>query len=169
MTDPDKLAINFADPSEVEDWLSDIIADSFDEDWRARDGAKAIVREMEEMGVTLATLRSPSRELVERILDKLDTGLPYPTEACAIVRSVAALRAPSEAGWRDIASALDCEEGVIVCDASKPNPAVGVARLLDGRWRGYNHEYGFECFYPTPTHWQPLPPPPAPAGERDRG
>lgn len=65
-------------------------------------------------------------------------------------------------GWRDIATAPDREDGVLVCDANKPDPAVGSARFIDGRWRGYDHGFGVECIYPTPTHWRPLPAPPTP-------
>ena len=66
--------------------------------------------------------------------------------------------------WKPIESAPDCEGGVLICDASKPNPAVGVARYLDGRWLGANLEWGFvsDAIWPTPTHWMPLPPPPTP-------
>jgi hypothetical protein len=65
--------------------------------------------------------------------------------------------------WQPIETALDCEDGVLVCDADKPNPAVGVARFIDGRWRGFDHGMGVECMWPTPTHWQPLPEPPVSA------
>lgn len=63
-------------------------------------------------------------------------------------------------GWQPIETAPDLEDGVLVVDANKPHPAVGVARFIDGRWRGYNHALGIECYYPTPTHW--MRPPAAP-------
>lgn len=62
--------------------------------------------------------------------------------------------------WQPIETAVHSEEGILVCDASKPEPAVGVARYLEGRWVGYDHAFGVECLYPTPTHWMPLPAPP---------
>ena len=65
--------------------------------------------------------------------------------------------------WQPIETAIDSEDGVLVCDAAKPRPAVGVARYLDGVWRGFDHGYGVECIYPTPTHWMPLPAPPVSA------
>jgi len=65
------------------------------------------------------------------------------------------------AGWRPIEEATHSEDGVLVCDASKPHPAVGVARLIDGTWRGFDHSFGVECIYPTPSHFMPLPSPPA--------
>lgn len=52
------------------------------------------------------------------------------------------------------------EDGVIITDASRPFPAVGVARIIGGEWIGYDHEMGVECVYPSPTHWMPLPEPP---------
>lgn len=42
-----------ADWSEHEDAISDAISDSIDMDWSARDGAKAVVRLLNEMGVKL--------------------------------------------------------------------------------------------------------------------
>ena len=65
--------------------------------------------------------------------------------------------------WQPIETAPDCEEGILICDASKPNPAVGVARYIDGKWMGASLEYGFvnEALWPTPSHWMPLPTPPA--------
>lgn len=68
----------------------------------------------------------------------------------------------TQQGWQPIETAPDYEDGILVCDASKPYPAVGVARFIAGRWRGFDHGMGVECFYPTPTHWRPLPAPPAP-------
>lgn len=59
--------------------------------------------------------------------------------------------------WQPIATALDNEDGILVCDARRPNPAVGTARLIDGQWCGFDHSYGIECIYPSPTHWMPLP------------
>lgn len=63
-------------------------------------------------------------------------------------------------GWRAMDSAPYGEDGILVCDATKPHPAVGVARFMDGAWRGYDLAFGVECIYPTPTHWMPLPPAP---------
>lgn len=59
--------------------------------------------------------------------------------------------------WKPIETAPDREDGILVVDATKPNPAVGVARLIEGKWRGYDHSYGVECLWPSPTHWMPLP------------
>ena len=67
-------------------------------------------------------------------------------------------------GWRtDFENAPDCEEGILIVDASKISPAVGTARFVEGEWRGYDHGYGVECLWPSPTHWMPLPA--APTGE----
>lgn len=65
-------------------------------------------------------------------------------------------------GWQPIETAPDNEDGVLICDADKPDPAIGVARFMDGKWRGANLEWGFvgEAIWPTPTHWMPLPKPP---------
>jgi hypothetical protein len=65
--------------------------------------------------------------------------------------------------WQPIHSfedSPDFEDGVLICDSSKPYPVVGTARLIDGKWSGFNHSYGVECFWPSPTHWMPLPAPP---------
>lgn len=67
-------------------------------------------------------------------------------------------------GWRtDFENAPDCEEGILIVDATKISPAVGTARFVEGEWRGYNHGYGVECLWPSPTHWMPLPA--APTGD----
>lgn len=86
----------------------------------------------------------------------------------AALRDAALASVSPDSGWRDIATAPDCQDGVLICDTTKPNPAVGVARLMDGEWRGANLEWGFvgECIWPTPTHWQPLPTPPVTEGEQ---
>lgn len=66
--------------------------------------------------------------------------------------------------WRtDFENAPDCEEGILIVDATKISPAVGTARFIDGEWCGYDHGHGVECLWPSPTHWMPLPA--APTGE----
>ena len=83
--------------------------------------------------------------------------------------AIAALSVSGDMRWQPIESAPDCEEGIIVCDAAKPNPAVGVARYMEGRWRGAHTEWGFvsEAIWPEPTHWMPLPEPPNPSGQQE--
>ena len=51
-------------PQEIEDLLTDAIGDSFDMDWQARDGAKAIMRELAECGLHI-TLTPERRDLIE--------------------------------------------------------------------------------------------------------
>lgn len=64
--------------------------------------------------------------------------------------------------WRtDFENAPDCEEGILIVDATKISPAVGTARFIDGEWCGYDHGHGVECLWPSPTHWMPLPSPPS--------
>ena len=77
--------------------------------------------------------------------------------------ATAALSVSGDMRWQPIESAPDCEEGIIVCDAAKPKPTVGVARYMEGRWRGAHMGWGFvsEAIWPEPTHWMPLPEPPA--------
>lgn len=66
--------------------------------------------------------------------------------------------------WRtDFENAPDCEDGILIVDATKISPAVGTARFIDGEWCGYDHGHGVECLWPSPTHWMPLPA--APTGE----
>ena len=80
-------------------------------------------------------------------------------------RVTAAPASPLPGGvWRtDFENAPDCEEGILIVDATKISPAVGTARFIDGEWCGYDHGHGVECLWPSPTHWMPLPA--APTGE----
>lgn len=48
---------------EIEDLLTDAIGDSFDMDWIARDGAKAIMRELAECGLHIT--RTPERQVLQ--------------------------------------------------------------------------------------------------------
>ena len=51
-------------PEEIEDLLTDAIGDSFDMDWQARDGAKAIMRELADCGLHI-TLTPARRSLID--------------------------------------------------------------------------------------------------------
>lgn len=53
-------------PEEIEDLLTDAIGDSFDMDWIARDGAKAIMRELAECGLEI-TLTAARRDLLANL------------------------------------------------------------------------------------------------------
>jgi hypothetical protein len=46
---------NPADWEEIEDFFSDTISDSLDMDWTSRDGAKALVRALQEEGLVLCS------------------------------------------------------------------------------------------------------------------
>lgn len=81
-----------------------------------------------------------------------------------MVEAAPASPLPEGGGWRtDFENAPDCEEGILIVDATKISPAVGTARFIDGEWCGYDHGHGVECLWPSPTHWMPLPA--APTGE----
>ena len=114
------------------------------------------------------------QDAIERLKARLleIPGWTPPTDFMVTVRHAdlaAALSVSGDMRWQPIESAPDCEEGIIVCDAAKPNPAVGVARYMEGRWRGAHMEWGFvsEAIWPEPTHWMPLPEPPNPSGQQE--
>jgi hypothetical protein len=97
-----------------------------------------------------------------------ENGYAYPIRDELLAKIDAAIASvppvPIDDGWQPIETAPDCEDGILICDATKPNPAVGLCRLMDnGKWMGANLEWGFvsEAIWPTPTHWRPLPNPPS--------
>jgi hypothetical protein len=74
---------------EIEDLLTDAIGDSFDMDWVARDGAKAIMRELAECGLHI-TYTDARRNLIANPpitrtpLAAPDDGCWYPIEQCTL-------------------------------------------------------------------------------------
>jgi hypothetical protein len=76
---------------EIEDLLTDAIGDSFDMDWDARTGAKAIMRELAECGLHI-TLTPERRALVENpprpprvpLAEPDDDGCWYGVERCSL-------------------------------------------------------------------------------------
>lgn len=106
----------------------------------------------------------PTVELTDDMLFKIETGETV-TYGELKRRLSAAPASPLPGGvWRtDFENAPDCEEGILIVDATKISPAVGTARFIDGEWCGYDHGHGVECLWPSPTHWMPLPA--APTGE----
>ena len=55
--------------AELEDLIADAIRDSLDENWTARDGAQAVLRELERENLVIVKRRRPTlrREEVQRV------------------------------------------------------------------------------------------------------
>lgn len=73
-------------------------------------------------------------------------------------------------GWMPIETAPRDGRGILVVDVNAPAPEAGCAWYLFGKWSAVDPD-GEAVFEPelyhamvweTPTHWQPLPAPPAP-------
>lgn len=99
-------------------------------------------------------------EVIAR-LERLSGDLPpsYTKSRATVQDAIRLLRAPAE-GWQDIESAPK-DRPVLVAWADKPTWAPVTAYPGDGQWT--DEDGGI---YRTPTHWMPLPAPPATEGDR---
>lgn len=59
-----------------EDWLTEVLLDSLDMDWTARDGAKAIMRALDERGMGEGSAFPRTRKLDQLFFDAIHAATP---------------------------------------------------------------------------------------------
>lgn len=80
MSETDRVARGVTPAQEIEDLIADAISDSFDMDWTARDGARAVMRWLADEGMAIVEVPPP--------FNRGDECPNYPGHSCQVDTSM---------------------------------------------------------------------------------